>query len=245
MKGRRKKGLQVVVMVLLRGVWGVCQCLAAVVDRLLRGVLRTAYLPGAMVVCSGAAYLLADRLAPYLIALSSGSFLEGVSLTVWERICQWSLALTFGGVGWIGYLRHQELSKLRSQHEFTYSRYREIFATPGSRVTDFFWAYFVATLLVNVPVGLMVFIVFVAPFLITENWLVRIFLVMVLTSGVGTFLNGGAAVLMETFRPRRLEAEVQGAGQIIDELEKQYQRYLAEKEKEERTTDSELRNNDW
>jgi hypothetical protein len=64
MKGRRKQGLQVVVMLLLRGVWGVCQFLATVVDRLLRGLLRTAYLPGAMVVCSGAAYLLADRLAP-------------------------------------------------------------------------------------------------------------------------------------------------------------------------------------
>lgn len=248
MKGRKKRGLPFglqTVVIVMRWLWEAFQLLDAMVVRLLRGSLRTVYLPVAIAVCSRGAYLFADRLAPYLVELSGNSLLKEVSLTIWEQVCRWSLAITFAGVGWIGYKRHQELSKLRLQHEFTYRRYREIFATPGSRVTDFLWAYFAATLLVNVPVGLMVFIIFVAPFLITENWLFRFFLVFFLMSGMGTFLNAGAAVLMETFRPRRLEAEVQGAGQIKDELEKQYQQYLTEKEKRERTTDSELRNNDW
>ncbi|RZM77797.1 hypothetical protein [Leptolyngbya iicbica] len=248
MKGRKNRSLPVgvqAVLTVMHWLWRAFQILDAVVVRLLRGVIRTVYLPLAIAVCSVGAYLFADRLAPYLVDLTIGSFLEGVSLSVWERVCRWSLAITFAGVGWIGYKRHQELSKLRSQHEFTFGRYRELFATPGSRITDFLWAYLVATLQVNVPVGLMIFIIFVAPFLITENWLFRFFLVFFLMSGMGTFLNAGAAVLMETFRPRRLEAEVQGAGQIKDELEKQYQQYLAEKETRERANDSELRNNDW
>ena len=50
---------------------------------------------------------------------------------------------------------------------------------------------------------------------------------------------------METFRPRRLELEIQSASKIDYRLREQYQQYLADKEAKERITDEELRNNDW
>lgn len=191
------------------------------------------------------AYFFGDKLAPYVVQWTQGSFLEVIQLSFWERVCRWSIAISFSAVGWLGYKRHQQLSKLRFLHRFTYERYQAIVRTPGSWYTDILWAYFTAVLLVNVPVGVTVSIVFVSPFFITKNWVFRLLLIIFFLSGINTFLRGAANILLETFRPRKLEAEIQGADKLTPQLEREYQHYLAQKEAEESISDKEVRDNDW
>jgi hypothetical protein len=231
--------------ILVAGVLNLLWILAAILLRLLRAALGVVYLPAALAGGFLLGYFVGPTCAPWVMDCLSGTFLDGLTLETLERLCRWSAAISLMAVGGIGYQRHQQLSRLRLQHEFTYQRYQEIIGTPGSRLTDFLWAYSTAFVLVNVPVGLMVAIVFVAPFFITENWLFRVLLIFFLMSGMGSFLNGAAVVLLETFKPRRLEAELQEAGRITPRLEREHQRYTAQKESRQRMSDKELREDDW
>lgn len=217
--------------------------LESVLFRALRPVIGVVYLPAAMAMGFLLGHLNGPSVAPLVMEMIVDPFLGGLEIETVERVCRWAAAVGLLGAGYVGYQRHQVLSRLRLQHEFTYARYREIVGTPGSRITDFIWSYLTAVVLVFVPVGVAIGIVFGIPLLITQNLILLFLLFVFFGSGFDSFLRGTAAILIETFRPRRLEAEVQGADKITPVLEKQYQEYLAQKKEEERL--KEVQRDDW
>lgn len=221
------------------------QTLEAALVRLLREAIDFLYLPVALGVGFLVGYLFGPEIAPSVMEVAKETFMAGFELSAWERICRWVAAVSLTAVGGIGYKRHQLLAKLRELHEYTYEHFHEIVSTPGSRLTDFFWAYLTAFVLVNVPVVVMLGIVVGVPLLITQNWLFRVLLIIFFLSGANTFLMGAANILLETFKPRRLEKEVQQADKIVPRLQREYERYLAEKRARESLSDQEVRTDDW
>lgn len=248
MKCRRRYQNQVgrllrVLWKVLIAIWKLVHILEAVLLRVLRPVIGVVYLLSAMAVGFLLGYLNGPSLAPFVMEGIVDSFLGGLAIETVERVCRWVAAVGLFGAGYVGYQRHQVLSSLRRQHEFTYARYREIVGTPGSRITDFIWSYLTAVVLVFVPVGVAIGLVVGIPLLITQNVILLFLLFVFFGAGFDSFLRGTAAILIEAFRPRRLEVEVQQADKIVPVLEKQYQEYLAQKREQERL--KEVQRNDW
>lgn len=224
---------------------GLFHILSALIFRLLRVVVGVVYAPLAVSVGTILGYHYGPELAPHAVSLAERGYLPGFSLGVWEWLCKWGGTISLMAVGYVGYMRHQMISKLRAHHELTYWKYQVIGATPGSRLTDFLWSYLTAAVLFNVPVAVLLFCLIGIPWLVTKNLLLRIAIFIFLASGINQILNGSATIFLEAFKPRRLQWEVENAAQIVPQLEVRYQQYLRAKAKAEEGKDEEVETDDW
>lgn len=215
--------------------------------RLLRVFLSVIYPPVLVVGAGFLGYLYGPELLPRVLLLSQGSIFREVSPALWEKALRWTAVITLAFSGYITYLFHRELAQLRSTAEYAYSRYRQVYSLPGSRITDFLWALFRAICLVYLSLGFTVFCIIGVPFLVTQNWLFRVLLICFLGARPSTYYRAVSSVLKRSFSPLRLQWIVKHTGEITPRLEIKLQEYIKRQDRRERaqTIDREVQRNDW
>ncbi|MEM9214720.1 MAG: hypothetical protein AAGD25_10270 [Cyanobacteria bacterium P01_F01_bin.150] len=217
--------------------------------RPIRSILIKMYLFGIMFLGAYVGYHYGHHLIPLAFALADGTFFEAIfnwfAYSFIENSFRWGSAVILATAGGVGYRQHYKLIKLREANEFSFDRYSSLVAIPGFSITDFIWAHATGFVLVVVPLSITFFVVIVLPCLITQNFLLRIVLVIFLSGGGGVFLNGSTKLLEEAFRPHLLERELRNADKTGRRMRDHHEARRKRKDKQRKDSDREVRRDDW
>lgn len=186
-----------------------------------------------------------DALAPLLYSTGGEICLGWVEFSTWESVIRWGTALLVVPVTRFAYEQYQHISDLRRNHLFIYSRFSEIVTSPGNWTSDLIWAYAQAILVFMTSFS-MVCGAYLAIALFLECHPILILIVYLILAALPLAAwQLSLSIITESMKPRRLEAEVRQAGQIVPELEKRLDKFHQLQQEEQRPTDEEVRRDAW
>ena len=176
-------------------------------------------------------------LAPLIHTTGSDICLGWVELSTWESVIRWGAAFLVFPITRFAYEQYQHISDLRRNHRFIYARFSEIVTSPGNWASDLAWAYTQAVLVFMTSLS-MACGAYLALALFLECHPILILIVYLILAALPLAAwQLALSIITESMKPRRLEAEVRKAGQIVPELEKRLDKIRRLKE--------EVHDDDW